>query len=33
MILQFSPVGRYSVQTLYGVVNDRGVKQIFTLVI
>jgi hypothetical protein len=33
MIWQFSSAGRYLVQTLYGVVNDRGVKQIFTPVV
>jgi hypothetical protein len=33
MIWQFSSTGRYSVQTLYAVVNDRGVRQIFTPVV
>jgi hypothetical protein len=33
MIWQFSSTMRYSVQTLYGVVNDRRVKQIFTPVV
>jgi hypothetical protein len=33
MIWQFSLTERYSVQTLYGVVNDRGIKQIFTPVV
>jgi hypothetical protein len=30
MIWQFNSVGKYSVQTLYGVVNDKGVQQIYT---
>jgi hypothetical protein len=30
MIWQFNSTGIYSVQSLYGMVNNRGVKQVFT---
>jgi hypothetical protein len=33
IIWQFNLPGKYSVQSLYVVVNDRGVRQIFTLVV
>jgi hypothetical protein len=29
-IWKYNSSGRYSVQSLYGIVNDTGVKQIFT---
>jgi hypothetical protein len=31
IIWQFSSLGRYYVQSLYAVIDDRGVKQIYTL--
>jgi hypothetical protein len=30
IIWQFASPGKYSVQTLYSVINDRGIKQIYT---
>jgi hypothetical protein len=33
MIWHFNSSGRYSVQSLYGIVTDRGVRQIFTPVV
>jgi hypothetical protein len=30
MIWHFNSIGKFSVQSLYGVVTDRGIKQIFT---
>jgi hypothetical protein len=30
IIWQFNSSGRYSVQSLYAVINDRGIKQIYT---
>jgi hypothetical protein len=33
IIWQFNLPGKYSVQSIYVVVNDRGVRQIFTLVV
>jgi hypothetical protein len=32
IIRQFAFSGRYSVQTLYAIVNHRGIKQVHTLV-
>jgi hypothetical protein len=32
-IWQLNSMGRYSVQSLYAVVNDRGVRQVFTPVV
>jgi hypothetical protein len=32
IIWQFASSGKYSVQTLYAIINDRGIKQIYTLV-
>jgi hypothetical protein len=30
IIWQYNSSGKYSVQSLYAVVNDRGIKQVFT---
>jgi hypothetical protein len=30
IIWQFASAGRYSVQTLYVIINDRGINQIYT---
>jgi hypothetical protein len=33
IIWQYNSNGKYSVQTLYAIINDRGVKQVYTLVV
>jgi hypothetical protein len=33
IIWQFSSSGRYSIQSLYAVINDRGIKQVYTPVV